>query len=226
MVRSLIKDLVIRLNSSLQRRLLPCYPFHHQPAHLAYLVHCLDRTRALQGPVVEVGCAEGWTAVFLNTHLDSSGIEKVYYCVDTFSGFCEEDIEYEKKVRRKGPSFPSAAFRTNRKAWFDRTMEVNGITRVRSIQADVKEVDFNGITDVSFCLIDLDLYLPVKAALEKVYPLMAQGSVLIVDDCSPGGYFDGAFQAYSEFVSKHGLRENIVLEKFGVIEIGTGRHEG
>lgn len=142
MVRSIVKDLLIRSNSRLVRGLLPFYPFHQRPAHLAYLVHCLDRTQTLRGPIVEVGSAEGWTTVFLNMHLDASKIEKPYYCIDTFSGFCAEDIRYEREVRGKGPEFPSGAFRINSKAWFDKAMQVNGITRVRSIQADVKHFDF------------------------------------------------------------------------------------
>lgn len=221
MLKSLMKDIVIRCDLLSAAYLLPSYNYNFQPAHLAFLCECIDRTRALPGPIVEVGCDAGWTTVFLNKHMDFSKIEKSYFCIDTFSGFTPDDIRYERQRRGKDPTFPSGAFSRNKKEWFDRTMQINGIKRVRSIQGDVNRYDFEGIKDVSVCLIDVDLYLPVKAALEKVYGRMAAGGVLVVDDCAPDSPFDGALQAYREFVEAHRLPEKIILEKLGVIEVGT-----
>src|ERR1700676_2135840 len=136
--------------------------FHYMvtPFQLAFLVRCLDETKELPGPIVEVGCARGQTTLYLNLHLASLGVQKPYICIDTFRGFTQSDIQYEVNVRKKVPTFSWGGFSYNDKRWFDRAMELNGIGRVQSIQADVNEFDFPGIENISFCLLDVDLYLP------------------------------------------------------------------
>ena len=63
------------------------YPYFFTPAQLAFLCECLDRDFNLPGCVVEVGCARGFTTIFLNRHLEARGIRKKYYALDTFGGF-------------------------------------------------------------------------------------------------------------------------------------------
>jgi hypothetical protein len=110
-------------------------------------------------------------------------------------------------------------FRVNHKKWFDETIKSNGINRVKSFQADVSEFDFKETKLISFCLIDVDLYIPIKAALDKVYPLMAKGGIIVVDDCKQNNLFDGAYKAYIEFIETHQLPKKIILDKLGIIEI-------
>src|ERR1051325_513430 len=158
------------------------YPYNFNPAQLCYLFNCLDRTSMIHGPILEIGCFVGCTSVWLNKHMDSRGIEKPYIAIDTFSGFVESDVEYEVTKRQK-PIGGINAFTPNSKIWFDKNMELNGITRVKSIQVDVNSFDYTGIQDVSFALIDVDLYLPVKRALERIYGLLGKGGIIVVDDC-------------------------------------------
>ena len=43
-----------------------------------------------------------------------------------------------------------------------------------SIQADAGSFDYSRFSDLSFVLIDVDLYIPVLGALERVWPQMAR----------------------------------------------------
>jgi hypothetical protein len=46
---------------------------------------------------------------------------------------------------------------------------------------------------------------------------MEKGGIIIIDDCRQDKYYDGALQAYEEFVKIKNLPKKIELEKLGVI---------
>ena len=208
----------ISFYTPLRRYVFYRYPYNFTPTQLIFLCNCLDKTKELQESILEIGCDTGNTTVFLNKHMDFSGIEKSYICIDTFSGFTNNDINYEVNHRGKDKN-KLGGFRVNNKKWFDETIRSNEISRVKSFQADVNHFDFKEIERISFCLIDVDLYIPVKIALENVYPLIVKGGIIVVDDCKPNQLFDGAYRAYMEFIEAHQLPEKIILEKLGIIEI-------
>jgi len=204
--------------SPLKRYVFYRYPYNFSPPQLIFLCDCIEQTKELKGSILEIGCESGNTTVFLNKHMDFLGIEKNYLCIDTFSGFTKNDINYEVMNRGKEED-KLDGFRVNHKKWFDETIKSNGINRVKSFQADVSEFDFKETKLISFCLIDVDLYIPIKAALDKVYPLMAKGGIIVVDDCKQNNLFDGAYKAYIEFIETHQLPKKIILDKLGIIEI-------
>jgi len=195
------------------------YEYMFTPLQLCFLCQCVDKTKHLSGPIVEIGCAFGYTTVFLSFYQNDIKDERSYVAIDTFKGFTSQDLTYEYEVRGKAPfSHTSTTFAFNRLGWFNKTMQKHGLSRVRAIRADVNEFDFDGISDISFCILDVDLYRPTKAALEKVYDRAATGAIIIVDDCDPSNRnFEGAWHAYTEFVANKGLPEEIVLKKLGII---------
>jgi O-methyltransferase len=211
----------LALKTPLRRfsRAFHAYEYMFTPSQLAFLVRCLDETENVPGAIVEIGCATGRTTVFLNKHLDDSPSERKYVCVDTFSGFPEDDVAFEMERRGKsGARF--GGFRVNDKVWFDKNLADNGIRRVVSYSGDVKSLDLASVAPaISMCLLDVDLYQPVKVALTKVLPLASPGAIVVVDDMLRDNHFDGAGQAYREFVAERGLAEEIVLRKLGVIRV-------
>jgi predicted O-methyltransferase YrrM len=213
---SAIKSVAFR--TGLHRAVFYRYDYMFQPAELAFLVSCLTRTHGLPGPIVEIGCAGGNTTVFLNKHLDDLADRRSYLCVDTFEGFTDDDIAVET-ARGKDAERYRYIFRAYRQSWFDRTIANNGISRVRSIKADVNEHDFGDLRDISFCLIDVDLKRPVERSLEELVPRMAPGGIVVVDDCASDNKFDGALAAYAEFTDRHDLPMRIENGTLGVIEI-------
>jgi O-methyltransferase len=196
------------------------YSYMFTPTQLNFLCSKLSSSMNVPGGVLEVGCAFGNTTVFLNRHMDTEELERAYWCVDTFSGFLPNDVSYERLSRGKA-GVGYAEFAVNDIRWFRKTMEINGITRVKVIQADASLVDYSSFGPLAFALIDVDLYRPVAACLEKVWNSLSPGGIVIVDDCETGvmgDRYDGALHAYREFVNNRGLPEVIELGKLGVIQ--------
>jgi O-methyltransferase len=169
------------------------------------------------GSLLEIGCAAGLTTIFLNKYMDHQGIEKKYYTVDTFSGFVSEDIEFEVANRGKKHRLYTH-YQVNSKRWFDGTMARNNISRVRSVQADVNKLDLSTFGPLSFVLLDVDLYRPMRKCLPELYELASPGSIIVVDDCNSKDIrWDGSDQAYKEFMGQIGQPAKIIHGKLGII---------
>jgi O-methyltransferase len=218
----LIKTLVkhVSFNTPLYRSLFNVYPFMFSPTQLILLTECVASVSAVPGSFVEAGCAYGATTVFLNKFMDEKNMKRDYYAIDTFSGFDKNHVDYEVRQRRKSRKIEYKlrySFRDNKRSWFERTMLLHGIDRVISIDNDVSNFDFSTIAPIAFCLLDVDLYIPIRDALPKIYDVMTPGGVLIIDDCRPVNEWDGALQAYEEFIKSRGIPREIVCEKLGLI---------
>ncbi len=204
------------LRTPLAKWLLPAYRYQYAPADLCVMVAALDQTEPLEGSILEVGCFQGATTVFLAEHLRARGSEKRYYALDTFSGFTDDDVAGE---RARGRTAAYTNFRRNSIATFRRTMALNRITRVTAIEADAKSFDYASLAPFSFCLVDVDLYEPVRATLEAVHDLMTPGGVIVVDDCDRDStLWRGAYEAYTEFVDARGLPVDIRSNMLGMVQ--------
>jgi hypothetical protein len=212
-VHSIIKDLSVSTGAF--KGMFSVYPYMFTPQQLIALTVLMKDAARVPGCFVEAGCAYGATTVFLNKFMDAEGIERNYHAIDTFSGFVKEHVNHEVRHRGKGQSLLSY-FKDNRKSWFDTTMAVHSAERVNSVRIDVAEFDFQSIGPIAFCLLDVDLYLPISNVLPKIYAAMAPGGIIVVDDCKDG-MWDGALQAYEEFARERRLPIEIVAEKLGVL---------
>ena len=149
--------------------------------------------------------------------MDAQNIPKDYYALDTFSGFVPEDVEFEVLERGKTANLLTA-FQANKKEWFDGTMQHNDISRVRSIETDVNEYDLTTLGPLSFVLVDVDLYRPMKKSLPELYEALSPDGIIVVDDCSSADIrWDGSDQAYKEFMRKIGRSPQIIHGKLGII---------
>lgn len=196
------------------------YAYSFTPEQLAFFVTCLNETREVEGDVLEIGCAAGHTTCFLSRHLQVSGIQKPYYCIDTFRGFLKKDVSYEVSERGKKWS-DFSGFRVNRLKWFQYTMKRNGCENVRCVKTDVQNHQF--IRPTSFCLVDVDLYRPTLYALQSIWPLLSPGGIIVVDDCRPANQFDGALQAYTEFTQSRAIPQRFQFDKLGILQKGMQR---
>jgi len=214
-MHKLIKDIL--LLSPLRRRFLHVYNYYFTAAQLCFLGQCIEETRGVSGSIAEVGVAAGMTTIFLNNYMDAQEIDKTYYAIDTFSGFVAKDVEFERAHRGKKRERYSS-FQVNKKTWFDASMQQNGITRVHSIEADVNEYDLASLGPLSFALLDVDLYRPMKKALKELYSVLSPGGMIVVDDCDSSNVkWDGSDQAYKEFMEELGLAPEIFHQKLGII---------
>jgi O-methyltransferase len=193
------------------------YRFMFAPSQLCFLCQQITSTAGVPGSILEVGCAFGATTVFLNRHIDTLGIDADYYAIDTFCGFTADDISRERAMDRHYRY--RHEFRGNSKPWFDRTMRRNGVSRVTSFRADAAAFDYGRIAPFRFVLVDVDLYRPVLATLERVYEFVSPGGVIVTDDCRPGGRWSGAYDAFTEFTKVRGLEAIITPDDLGLITV-------
>lgn len=216
-LKKLLKE--IQFHSPFRHNFFPKYGYNFTVPQLMFLCDSLSRTREVPGNIVEIGCHNGATTVLFNRLMDDLRMEKKYFAIDTFSGFTSEDVDFEVANRGKRGDLFSGAFQVNNKRWFDGTMQQNGIRRVESIQADVNHVDLPAHGPFSFVLLDVDLYKPTRKALGELYGAMSPGGIIIVDDCDEGDLrWDGADQAYKEFMQSIGEAPRIVHQKLGIVQ--------
>lgn len=209
------KELLHR--SPIRRFFFPGHAYNFTAPQLCFLCQCVEETRSVAGGIAEVGCSNGATTVFLNNYLDAQGITKDYVALDTFSGFVAEDVRVEVDARGKKVSH-FAEFQSNKQAWFDATLRQNNITRVRSIATDVNNYDLATLGPLSFVLLDVDLYRPIKKSLPELYRVTQPGGIIVVDDCTTADVrWDGADQAYKEFMQSIGQPPVVMHRKLGVI---------
>lgn len=217
MLHDLVREALFQ--TRLRSAWFPRYDYMFSPAQLAFMTDALSRVAPVGGgSIVEIGCAAGATTIYLNRHLDEVAPQADYLCIDTFAGFTADDVATEVGSRGKAASLFDG-FAVNDKRWFDRTLRDAGVTRVRSVQGDINHVDVRSLAPkISFCLVDVDLYRPMLAGLDKVLPLMTSPGIIVVDDCLDAHKFDGAYQAYHEVCQRLGIAPRIVHGKLGVIE--------
>lgn len=196
----------------LKRRLLRPWlyrypPFDLQPERLYLWTDALMRARETPGAIVEVGCSLGGTAAWCDRMLRQSGVNKRYICVDTFGGFVEHQFTADlafgtsREVRR--------AFGANSVKLTRRVVDGLGAPDVELIPGDIASLSADRLpARIAACLIDVDLYQPIYAALEMVWPRLSPGGTILVDDCSENEtHYKAAREAYRRFVTVLGLAE-------------------
>ena len=206
--------------SPLRDYVLHRYRYGFTPAQLARLTALATEAAAVPGDFCEIGCYRGYTTVWLNRHLDAVAPAKGYVAIDTFGGFVPADVAHERAVRGKDSGADRRAlgkFTINSRRWFDASMRANGITRVTAHAAAVQDFEFGPEAKFCFGLVDVDLYLPTKAALEKLWPRLHPGGMIVVDDCHPGHVYDGSRQALEEFCAARQLSFELTETKLAVV---------
>jgi O-methyltransferase len=200
--------------TGLRRFLLPKYRYMFSPEQLWALCEAAEAAFSLGGAFAEIGVFDGGTTVYLHRHLQGKGEPPIYYCIDTFSGFTDEDIQVERE-RGKTTDYKDL-FYYNSKECFLRTMKLNGIDRTVVIQADAATFDYSTLPPLSFALLDVDLLRPMRVAMAGCWDKLLPGGIMVIDDCDPSiSAFDGALEAYGEFCKERGLPVDIRHGKLG-----------
>jgi len=200
----------------LNRMMAPKYPYKINPGQLCAMVNFIDATRDSASIVAEAGVAHGDTSVFLLEHMAKTGDERTVYLFDTFSGFTERSIDHEVHVRNKDRK-EYDKFRYGDEQRFRQNLFSLGYNRFETVKGDASVVDWEALPPIGAMLLDIDLYQPTIDILEAVYPRLAPGGGIVLDDCLAGTPWDGSLQAYEEFIASHGLPFLRVGEKGAVI---------
>jgi O-methyltransferase len=193
-----------------------------EPERYAIFLRALAQRREIPGAIVEVGCFRGHTAAEAFRSLKNWGAERRYVCIDTFSGFVPEQFAEDKEFGTN-PNF-HAQFSFNSRRSVERMFRRLGYDEIEVIEGDIVEMPDSRLPEqISVCLLDVDLAIPIHEGLKKVYPRMAPGGIILVDDCEEEGQTEwaGALVGYKRFVEEAGLSESYDAG-FGIIETPAG----
>lgn len=186
------------------------------PENLYAYLDAVYKKRKLNGTILEVGCAFGATAAIAYTFLARQGIHKDYTCIDTFQGFVPAHLEVDRRLGL--PPENESKFSDLSKDIVQAALKSWGIFQIRLIEGDIASMDESLIPDeISVCLMDVDLKVPIYRGLQRVYPNLQNGGVILVDDCTLGTSWVGALEGYRQFISEQGLNEKYFMG-FGVVE--------
>jgi len=145
-----------------------------------YLVKCLIETTDIPGDIVEIGCFKGLNSVLIQATLDLCESNKVLHLYDSFEGL----PEFTDSDR-------SMALASHYQVGTFKAQESDVIENFR--QHDLKEpvihvgkIENTSTSDfpekVSLAFIDLDFYRGTLDSLERVWPLMSENGLVILDD--------------------------------------------
>ncbi len=191
-------------------------PSYLGPAGLYLWFDCLYATRNLDGVALEVGCYLGATAALGARYLAEIGSDRPYFVLDTFSGPIDEHVSAE--VRLGGTDRHRHDFSGNTPGLARRVMDRHGGGSVTMIVGDITSIPEGEIPGrVAACLLDVGLAEPVHLALHRIYPRMAAGGIIMVDDCDDRTDYKARL-GYERFIAEMGLRREITFGK-GLVRV-------
>lgn len=214
-IKEFLKKIVFRYTSLGK----PSYPYNIEPSQLCKLINLLDELKETEGNFAEIGVAKGQTTLFLSRHIEStkylnSNKDFKYYAIDTFSSFLNDDLNYE--IENRGKTFKELRlFSYNYDKWKD---SFKRFDFVKPIKADCSEFNYASIAPLKLVFLDVDLYLPTKKTLNKIFDHMTKGGYILIDDVRENNRYDGAFQAYMEYCSEKNIKPLIIGNKCGLIK--------
>jgi Methyltransferase domain len=194
----------------------PKYEYCIEPIQLATLINEFENTTALTGSIVEIGVARGMTTRFMCEHIVRQGLDMAtkYFAIDTFNSFLESDVDHEVNARGKNSKDLTGFGYNDFAVWKQNFTE---FPFVRAMQEDCAKVDYSLIGPIRLAFLDVDLYLPTKAALPLIWEQLQVGGVIVVDDVQDKSVYDGAYQAYIEFCSAHNLTPQVIGNRCGIL---------
>ena len=164
----------------------------------------------LRGDFVECGVWKGGSCMIMAKELLKRGnISREIWMYDTFEGMTEptdEDIEIETGI--KGKNLLSGVQKTTEKynMWayspldeVKKNMQKTSYPtdKFRYIVGKVEDTLIESLpNEIALLRLDTDWYESTRFELEKLYPLIVSGGILIIDDY---GHFSGAKKAVDDY---------------------------
>lgn len=164
------------------------------------------------GDLVECGVWRGGSAMVMAATLQELGVaDRDLYLFDTFThmplpGEHDVDVFGQHAGEYYDVASESEAFRYLSLAAVQDAVASTGFPRERThfVQGMVEDTIPGQVPDgIALCRLDTDWYESTAHEMEHLYPRLAPGGVLIIDDY---GHFQGSRKAVDEYVAAHGLQ--------------------
>lgn len=133
----------------------------------------------VQGDIVEFGCYIGTTSLFMRRLLDVYGSDKVLHVYDSFEGLPPKTAQ---DASAAGIDFKAGELQAGKRQLLEQ------FHRARLQPPIIHKGWFNDIraedvpSKVAFAFLDGDFYESIIDSLRLVYPRMAQGGIITIDD--------------------------------------------
>jgi O-methyltransferase len=199
-------------------------PWTHTPPRIMSMLygHQLEKQRQfcalaneiyynnIPGSIVELGVDNGETAKYINLFFDN----RKFYLFDTFQGFSNADIEYERSLKTMTESMSDRYDNSSNEADVLKKMFYPELCVIKK---GIFPDSLDGFDDVfAFVHIDCDLSKPIHAALEYFYPRLSIGGYICVHDYF-NPKFPGVRKTVRDFVQNHNVKVVPVMGYNGVI---------
>lgn len=173
-------------------------------AELAVIVQQLHNVikNNVQGDIVELGCYEGTTSLFLQRVLQDAASNKSLHLYDSFSGLPEK-VTHD--ISPAGEQFIAGELRASK------LRLINHFKHAGLSLPVIHKVWFESLVEndlpnkIAFAFLDGDFFTSIQASLKAITPLLQPGAVIIVDDYQSES-LPGARKATDQWVYQHNLK--------------------
>ena len=170
------------------------------------LQRCVEAVVAdgVEGDIIEAGAWRGGAALLMRATLDTMGDERIVWVADSFQGFAPGDAPPDEgSIDLRAFDFLSVPEEEVRESFARLGLE-EGVRFVPGFFEDT----LAALAGERWAIVrlDADTYAPTRHALRCLYPGLAAGGYLIVDDY---GAFEGCRRAVDEFRAEHDITERL-----------------
>lgn len=192
---------------------------HLDPSVHENICEALDMVTGVVGDYVEIGVYLGGSALTALNFLDELRLAKPdmpsrkAWLLDTFDGF--NYAEAQKSADAIWADTHQLFGRDETIAYVDETLS-GAATSFELIASNICAEELpNGIAQIAVANVDVDMYEPTIAALNKVADLIQPGGVILAEDptCTPGLY--GGLLAMDEFLQSEKGKSFVKIFKGG-----------
>jgi O-methyltransferase len=168
------------------------------------LQRCVETVVAdgVRGDVIEAGVWRGGASLLMRATLDTLGDDRTVWVADSFQGFAPSDAPADDgSIDLRAFDFPAVSEEEVRESFARLGLE-DGVRFVHGFFEDT----LGALAAERWAIVrlDADTYEPTSHALRCLYPGLAVGGYLIVDDY---GAFEGCRRAVDEFRREHAIVE-------------------
>lgn len=178
-----------------------------KPDELLIILKELDRalSQNVSGDVVELGCYEGTSALFLQQLLTLRSSDKKLYLYDSFEGLPDKTTPDHSAA---GQAFRRGELKASRARLLKNFVKAD-LPMPEVVRAWFYELDPKDLPDkIALAFLDGDFYESIMDSLKLVWPKMTAGSVILVDDYQNVA-LPGAAKAVDEWLANHSAKLTI-----------------
>ncbi len=150
----------------------------------------------IDGAVVELGCYEGTTSLYISRFLLSANDRREFHVYDSFAGLPDKQREDSSPV---GEQFKTGELLASKKRFIEHYKKA-GLSLPYIHKGWFEELSTQDIPKkIAFAFLDGDYYRSIKTSLELIAPYLAERATIVIDDYANEA-LPGAARAVDEWV--------------------------